>query len=273
MSTLSQSKVSARTFLTSAALLAALVCTSGVTLVATAGSSPAWAQESPPDITGTQEKAEIDRRLHKIDPKHYPAPPKEDPKPEGPSWAESCWNGVCTLVKAVVYPGGIIVDYIRDHVVDPPVDEAAEQKRHNDDVRKQAEAEANQKNAERKPAEAPKTEIQKTEIQKTEMQKPELKKVEAKTQVSTTKIEAIVPKKLGLVTANTVQSAAAPKPALKVETGRVEVVKAPAAIVNVNAMTAPKQLTLPAMAHPMMAQTLNTAALNSRFTAMTMTKR
>jgi hypothetical protein len=270
MSTFSQSKVSARTFLTSAALLAALVCTSGVTLVATAGSSPAWAQDAPPDLTGTQEKAEIDRRLHKIDPKHYPdpAPPKEDPKPEGPSWAESCWNGVCTLVKAVVNPGGVIIDYVRDHIVDPPVDEAAEQKRHNDDVRKQAEAEANQKNSEKKPAEAPKT-----ETQKTEMQKPELKKVETKTQVSTTKIEAIVPKKLGFVTANTVQSAAAPKPALKVEAGRVEVVKAPAAIVNVNAMTAPKQLTLPAMAHPLMAQTLNTAALNNRFTAMTMTKR
>jgi outer membrane biosynthesis protein TonB len=272
--TVSQSALFARKFLTSAALAATLVCGSGVTLVVTSMSSPALAQ----DITGADLKRDIDKNMHGFNPRQYPAPPKEEPKPEGPSWAESCWNGLCTAAKVVT--GVAAVEYIYDKLTEE--DEATAKKQHEEDLRKAVEerhqAEENQKKLEQpKSAEAPKTEMQKTETMKTETQKtaiqnPELPKSEPKKidtkALSPGRSDNIAPKRLSLGTSSNLP-AANEKSSLKVEAAKIDTGHAPAAI-NLNAG---KPLPAMTLSHLPAVTALNNLATTNRFTALAATKR
>lgn len=234
MSIQSQPDRAARKFLTSAALLAALVCATGATLVASAATSPAMAQ----DVTGAEQKQKIDELQHAIDPKHYPAPKKEEKKAEEekkdePSFFQKCINLVCSLFSG---------------------DEEQEKKDHEEAVKKAVEerrqAEQAQNRLEsQKTTEAPKTEVKKLETKTTVIKASQI------LEASTTKLASFHPANLKATS-------------LKVESTRFEAIKTPAAMARSIAIAAPKPLTVAALAHPFAASTLTT-----RFTGLTVMRK
>lgn len=209
----------ARKLLHLAAILAIFACVSGGALVASATTSPVMAQEKGIDITGTQQKEDIDKLQHAIDPVHYPKkkePPKEEEKKEEPGFVQRCINWVCSLFSS---------------------SEEEDKKEHDEALKEKIEEVRKAKESEKKP-EAPKTET------KTETKTTGFKPVE------TVKPSAI---KVDRPAISKVEAVHAP-PALKVEASHVEAFKSPslkpASITETKAFATPAPRTLPAMTMP-----------------------
>jgi hypothetical protein len=236
MATPSRSNGTVRKFLISAALLSALVGASGATLVATAATSPALAQVA--DLTGSEEKQKIDELQHKIDPRHYPAPPKVDPKPDPapePGFVQRCINWVCSLFS----------------------DNEEQEKKEHDEALKKAVEERHRAEEAQKRLESPKT----ADALKTEALKTEAKRLETRT----TAIKAVETLKPSTTNAMPVHAASAFKP----ETTRVGAFKA-STMEKPIAAAAPKSLPVTALAHPLTALTLTSTA---RFSGFSVVKR
>jgi hypothetical protein len=203
-----------------AAILATFACTSGATLVASATTSPVMAQEKGIDITGTQQKDEIDKLQHAFDPAHYPKkkePPKEETKKEEPGLVDRFCNWVCSWFSS-----------------------EEEDKKEHDAALKKAIEERRQEQGSEKKLEAPKSET----------------KTEAKSETKTTGFKPVETAKgaTKVLTTSFKVETARPTPALKVEASHVEAFKSPAIK---PAMTQTKPLaimpaprTLPAMTMP-----------------------
>jgi hypothetical protein len=189
----------ARKLLHLAAILATFACVSGTTLVVSATTSPVMAQEKGIDITGTQQKDEIDKLQHAIDPAHYPKkkePPKEEEKKEEPGFVQRCINWVCSLFSS---------------------SEEEDKKEHDEALKEKIEEMRKAKESEKK-LEAPKTEA-KTET-----------KTETKSEPRTTGFKPVETAKGAtkvLTTSSKVETAHS-TPALKVVASHVEAFKSPA---------------------------------------------
>jgi ferric-dicitrate binding protein FerR (iron transport regulator) len=184
------------------------------------------AQEKGIDITGTQQKDEIDKLQHAFDPAHYPKkkePPKEEEKKEEPGFVQRCINWVCSLFSS---------------------SEEEDKKEHDQALKEKIEEMRKAKESEKK-LEAPKTEAKtqtKTET-KSETKTTGFKPVE--TARGATKV---------LTTSFKVETAHS-TPALKVEASHVEAFKSPslkpASITETKSFATPAVHTFPAMPMPL----------------------